>query len=188
MPRPLDNYSLNFHVIRKALYDAVKTATGLETILEEPTLQGAPRPAKPYMSFKIIVPAYKTGDDDSRYSTGTKFNRGGQRRMTVSFHSYAVEQEDAYNYMGLLQSSFETLSIQEILRKKGIAVWVIGTVADFTQLLNTGYEARAQMDVQFGIAANVSEDLGEIDTVEIEGRITTDSGDEIVDDFTVTKS
>lgn len=185
MPAPLSTYSLDFNAIRIALVNAVKTATGLECILEEPVLQGAPRPALPYMSFKITTPAYKTGDDDARVVSGTTYNVGGQRRMTVSFHSYAVEHEDAYNYMGLLQSSFETQSIQEVLRRAGVAVWVIGTVADLSQLLNTGYESRAQMDVTFGIAANITEDLGEIDTVEVTGTITTDQGTQVVKNFTV---
>lgn len=107
--------------------------------------------------------------------------------MSLSFHCYAEEHESAYNFMALWQSALELKGVQEDLRKVGIAVWIIGNVADLSQLLNTGYEARAQMDVQCGLAINLVETLGTVGTVNIDGTI--DKGNSTLDlEFTVPES
>ena len=78
--------------------------------------------------------------------------------------------------MGALQGFLDQVPTQAVLRKAGIAVWLLGAVADVSALLNTGYEGRAQMDVQFGIASNMigtsAEDLGAIEKVTTTGEIT----------------
>lgn len=170
---------IDFNGFRRVLADTITFVTGLQCILEEQGNQNFVRPKLPYFSFKLTTPAAKTGDDAMEYVTAETFNRGGERKMVVSFHCYAPEQEQAYNFMAQWQAALELQTIQAILRSAKIAVWTIGGVADLTQLLNTGYEARAQMDVQFGIASNLAEDLGSIETVEIQGQVDTDV--EIVD-------
>jgi hypothetical protein len=177
-------FPIDYNAVRKALIATVTTVTKLICITEEPEVQNAPRPTNPYMSFKITTPGAKSGDDSVQWISGSKFNVGGQREMTVSFHCYGTSHEEAYNYMTLWQGSLELKTIQQLLRKSGIAVWIIGAVADLSQLLNTGYEGRSQMDVQFGLASNLTDDPGEIDTVGIQGTVETDSGTVSVD-FTV---
>jgi len=164
---------IDYTAIRKALVAAVQSATELTCVEEEENIQNVPRPTLPYVSFKIITPGIKTSDDSIEYVSGTTFNRGGQRRMTVSFHCYAPSSDAAYKYMGLWQASLEMKAIQEALRKKGIAVWTIGNVADLSKLLNTGYEKRTHMDVQFGISSNLTEDLGAIETAKVDGSVDT---------------
>ena len=100
--------------------------------------------------------------------------------MSVSFHVYALDKDQAYNYMALWQACLDQFTTQEWLRRAGIAVWLIGNVADLSQLLNTGYEGRTQMDVQFGIASNLTEDLGAIEKVAVTGTIQTDTGTVVV--------
>ena len=180
-------FPIDFDLIRKTVANAVKTATTLTCVLEEPKEQNFPRPVLPYFSFKLTTPAAKEGDDSLEYVSGTTYNRGGQRQMTISFNCYSVTAEESYKYMALWQSSLETDTVQEILRAKGIAIWLVGGVADLSKLLNTGYEGRAQMDVTFGIASNIVEDLGRISQVEIEGTVEAD-GDEITQTFTVKES
>jgi hypothetical protein len=103
--------------------------------------------------------------------------------MTVSFHCYAEQQETAYNLMSLWQASLELYATQTNLRKASVAVWLIGAVADLSQLLNTGYEGRSQMDVQFGVVSQMTEDLGEITSVEGTGAVESDQGT-VTTDFT----
>lgn len=105
--------------------------------------------------------------------------------MTVSFQCYGNSHEEAYNYMSLWQTSLDLQNIQEILRSAGIAVWTIGTVADLSSLLNTGYEGRANMDCTFGLAFNLESDLGAIETVPVQGTITTDQNKVVNTDQTV---
>lgn len=185
--------SVDFNVIRKMIANEIQKVTNLVAILEEPESTQAPRPRLPYFSFKLTTPAAKTGDDSSQlvansYSGGkAQYSSGGVRRMSLSFHCYAEEHESAYNFMALWQSALELKGVQEDLRKVGIAVWIIGNVADLSQLLNTGYEARAQMDVQCGLAINLVETLGTVGTVNIDGTI--DKGNSTLDlEFTVPES
>lgn len=179
---------LDYNAARKALANAVTQFTGRTCILAEDK-KGQPedRPDLPYFSFKITSPGLKYGDDDKRYTdvanNQTQVSTGGLRGVMVSFQAFATEQEDAYGLMGLLQSGLQQLGLQETLRRAGIAVWRVGTVADLTQLLNTGFEGRAQMDVLFGMAANVVEKYGTIGSVEIEGTVDTGQG-EVEMDFT----
>lgn len=96
--------------------------------------------------------------------------------MSISFHCYAAQPEDAYNLMATWQAELDEPTTQEVLRRALIAVWTIGGVADLSQLLNTGYEARSQMDVQFGVASNLEKDLGSIEHIEIAGDVDTNQG------------
>lgn len=185
-------FPVQFDPIRIALVQVMERVTGLTVIEHEPETQDAPRPKKPYMGYKMTTPSARVGgDDDHRIvpddagEPTTKWNSGGQRRMTVSFHAYGRTHEEAYNYMALWQAALDQFTVQEQLRRAGVAVWIIGNVADLSALLNTGYEGRAQMDVQFGIASNLVEDLSEIVEAPVEATINTDSGD-VSQDFTLT--
>ena len=170
-PKPID-----FNAIRKAISNTVEKYVGgkLKCIQAEQSDQNRPSPPMPYMTFKIIAAAMKSGDDHQSYITDETWSRSGQRVMTVSFQCFAAQQEEAYEIMSLWQAQLELNTVQEYLRRSKIAVWLIGGVADLTQLHNTGYEARSQMDVTFGIASNLDEDLGSIETVGVEGEVDTD--------------
>lgn len=183
IPIPPKMFPIDYFAIRKAFIKVIMLTTNLDqnhVITEEPESQNWPRPSKPYISMKITTPAARFGDDtiinvtDALGQPSTIFNSGGPRKMTVSFHCYGTSHEEAYNYMSLWQSSLDLQNIQEILRDTGIAVWIIGTVADLSSLLNTGYEGRAHMDCTFGLAFNLESDLGAIETVNVDGAITTD--------------
>lgn len=164
--------------VRKTLVAEILRVTELTAIVENPQVQQAPRPALPYFSFNITSPGIKSGDDSKQYAqtspTTIDVTVGGVRKMMVSFHCYASTNEIAWQYMALWQSGLEQITTQENLRGVGIAVWLIGNVADFTSLLNTGYEGRAQMDVSFGIAANLTETIAPIDKVGLTGTINGD--------------
>lgn len=173
---PIVPVPIDYNLIRKTFSNEIQRVTSTITVLEEATIQGAPRPQLPYFSFKLTTPGAKSGDDSQYYVANTTFGRGGIRKMTISFHCYAQEQETAYNLMALWQGSLELFQTQANLKAAGVAVWLIGNVADLSQLLNTGYEGRSQMDVQFGVASNLTENLGEIDTAEITGTVDTLQG------------
>jgi hypothetical protein len=182
---PPTNFPINFNLIRQTIVRMVQYNLKLDTnhvIMEEPETQNWPRPSLPYVSLKITTPAAKTGDDDKRNlldSMGNPtdvWNSGGQRKMTVEFNCYAQTHEDAYNYGALLQASLDLENVQSYLRENGIAVWIIGNLADLSALLNTGYEGRSHLDCTFGIASNITSSLGEMDTVTVDGAIDTNAG------------
>jgi hypothetical protein len=174
-------FPIDYSAIRQAFAAEIKAVTGLIAIIEEPVTQNAPRPCLPYFSFKLTTPGAKSGDDSTFYAgdgATTLFGKGGNRKMSVSFNCYAATQEEAYDYMALWQGSLELPNVQAVLRESGIAVWLIGTVADLSALLNTGYEGRSHMDVQFGIASNLVEDDGAIEHADITGTVDLGDGGE----------
>lgn len=192
----MTTFPLDYNAIRAAIAREIMKVTQLsnnQVLLAEPEVQNEPRPQKPYFSFKITTPGSRYGDDskdnvkDSIGNATPVFNSGGPRKMTVAFDCYGNSHEEAYNYMTLLQCSLDLANIQQDLYRSGIAVWIIGTVADLSALLNTGYEGRAHMDVQFGLAANIQSDLGYMDTVTADGAITTDQNKTINTTATVTE-
>lgn len=177
---PNVTFPVDFNLKRKAFANEIQKVTGITAVLEEGEAPNVPRPPKPYFSFKLINPADKSGDDSKQnvldqFGQPTSiWNSGGVRKMTVSFNCYGRTHEEAYNYMSLWQTALDLENIQEDLRIAGIAVWVIGNVADLSKLLNTAYEGRAHMDCTFGIASNIQSDLGYMDTVTIDGAINDD--------------
>ena len=182
------NQELDFNKIRAAIVRAIQQTCNLDSnhvIEEEPETENAPRPnvaQGPYISLKITVPGFRYGDDskvtvlDSGGNPTNRVRSSGPRKMTAVFNAYAKSHEDAYNLMMTWQSALDEELTQEYLDSNGISVLIIGTVADLSQLLNTAYEGRAHLDCQFGITAGVTSDLGEIDTVNVQGAINTGNG------------
>lgn len=168
----------DFNKIRTALIEAITYSTGLDqnhAIVYQPESQNWARPTLPYMTMHITVPGARYGDDTKQNLPGsTEWVSGGPRKMTVSFQCYGSSHEQAYNLMSLWQTSLDEENTQEMLREAGLSVLIIGSVADLSALLNTGYEGRAQMDCQFGLAMNLTSDLGEMDTAVVQGSVTTD--------------
>jgi hypothetical protein len=175
----------DFNQLRATFAREIVKVTGLsqnQVILEETEQINAPRPAKPYFGFKITTPGSRYGDDakinvkDNMGNPTQIWNSGGPRKMSVDFNCYGNSHEEAYNLMCLWQSALDLEDIQSDLRIAGIAVWIIGTVADLSALLNTGYEGRAHLDCQFGLAFNIQSNLGEIDSGSVEGTVNFDGG------------
>ncbi len=162
-------FPIDFDAHRAALVREVQLATQVTCILAEPNDL---RPARPYFSMKMTTPAGKYGDDSAaEVGSTTVWNRGGQRKMVVDFNCYGCTHEQAYGLMALWQSWLELETTQARLYAAGIAVWLNGSVTDLSQLLNAGFEGRAHMSVDFGIAANLTEDLGAIETVNVDGEV-----------------
>lgn len=181
--------AIDFKLIRQGIVRTVEFVTAKTCIQAQPETQNNPRPPLPYFTYNITTAAGKEGDDHDTYDgdgVSTIHNRGGQRRLVVSFNCFAETMDEVFNLMTTFQGSLDLRTVQEQLRKFGIAVWTIGSVADLSSLLQTGYEARSQMDVNFGVASNLTEDVGTIETVEVEPTVRDAGNDPVpTDDFTV---
>lgn len=179
--------ALDYNAIRRSIALTVEQTMGYPCLLEEQKGQSnvtaLRRPELPYFAFKITTPGARTGDDSHTFSgTPGVYNVAGQRVMSVSFHCYAKDQETAYSLMSTWQASLDLKNLQASLQSLvGISVLSIGSVADLSQLLNTGYEGRAQLDVKFGLASNLSENLGTVASVPLAGQV-----DSVSENFTVT--
>lgn len=171
---------IDYTALRIAMLAAMRTATGLDqnhVIMFEPEVAGSPRPSRPYMTLKIVTAGARYGDDvptqqqDAQGNLSTVWNSGGPRMMACDFNAYAATHEDAYALAALWQASLDSVPTQESLRQAGIAVWLIGSVSDLSVLLNTGYEGRAHLDCRFGVASNLTVDLGSMDTFTVDGQV-----------------
>lgn len=176
--------AIDFKLIRQGLVRTIEFVTKRTCIQSQPDEPNTPRPELPYLTYNITTAAGKEGDDHDVYEgdgVSTIHTRGGQRRLVVSLNCFARDTDEALNLMTTLQGSLELRTIQAELRKFGIAVWTIGSVADFTSLLQTGYEARSQMDVNFGVASNLTEDVGTIEQVTGTGEVKDQAGSVIAE-------
>ena len=187
-------FAKDFNPIRVAFVKEIMRICMLDqnnVIMSQPESQNWPRPSKPYFTIKIITPGARFGDDDrtnvpdSQGNPTTIFNSGGPRKMTVAFDCFGNTHEEAYNYMCLWQTALDLQDLQQRLEAVGIAVWTIGTVADLSALLNTGYEGRAHLETTFGLAFNIQSDLGAMEEFTILGQITTDQNTVIDTDTSV---
>lgn len=157
---------IDFAPIRKAIYTWIKTELDVVAIWEQ---QSEQRPPRPYVSMKLIVGPVKTGHDDLRQDTSGSFSVQGLRVLTLSLNVYG---QDAMSLMSRLQTSTEKPSVQEELRKEGIAFIRAEGIQDLTVALDNRFETRAQMDVLFHIKDIESDSaLTTIDDVEVTEQI-----------------
>lgn len=134
--------------------------------------QSEPLPPRPCVTMKITDGPRRTGYQDNMVfiggSTGTKYNVGGQRLMTVSFQIFGntkIHRPMAYQLAVDLNSSLSLQTVLDSLRGGGISVLTQGEPINITALEETEYEERAQFDVLFGLAQNVVDDPGIIEHV-----------------------
>ena len=174
---------IDYAAIRVAIIRAIQWSTGLDqnhVIMAEPEVPNSPRPTLPYMTVKITSPSIRYGDDvpepidDPTGMSETLVSYGGPRKMVVSFNAYGTSHEQAYGLAALWQARLDQHPVRELLRRDGIAIWLIGEIRDLSLLLGTGFEGRAQMDVQCGLASNLSADLGAMEDFPFVGE--TDAG------------
>lgn len=137
-------------------------------------------PPRPCVTMKITEGPRRTGYQDNISfiggPDGTEFNVGGQRTMTVSFQIFGnskIHRPIAYQ-LGLdLNSSLSLQTILDQLRAGGISVLQQGDLTNITALEETEYEERVQFDVVFGLAQNIVDDPGIIETVGVIAETVT---------------
>ena len=176
VPCSLMTLPIDYDALRTTLIVATEAACELaqgKVIAAEPETADSPRPEKPYLTLKIITPGARFGSDayvDT--SEDGVYSMQGPRAMTVSFNCFGRSHEEAYGLMALLQARLGgDIRLQETLTRGGMAVWRPGAVADLSQLVNTAYEGRAQMDVTFGVTSVLPVDLGIIEQVQVVGPV-----------------
>jgi len=158
--------------VQKSIYTFVKNR--VSGVIEPSSIiwrnQSEPMPPRPCVTMKITEGPKRTGYQDNMvYSgTGTLFNVGGQRTMTVSFQVFGntrIHRPMAYQLALDLNSALSLQTVLDSLRVGGISVLTQGDPINITELEETEYEERAQFDVLFGLAQNVLDDPSAIETV-----------------------
>lgn len=151
---------------RKAIYLWAKTELGMEFIWAE---QDTHRPAKPYGSLKIIPGFKKIGATDNiTHKADGVFSIAGTREFTLSLNCYGDKALERANFVA---SSIEKPTVIEKFNAAGLTVVSVEQVQDLTKLMDNTYETRSQIDVKFRIAQVVEDNIGIIETVEIENTL-----------------
>jgi len=152
------------------------------TRAEEVTGKDAPRPVGPYLTLKIISgPGKLSIDDELRFngkeSGERNFNLVGQRAYTLSIKAFRSGHGDALEE---LSACIEEPDLYSMLRERAdISVTRRGPVIDISGMLDTGFEGRSSLDIFFNSSNNKETSVGIIESVQVEGKIKTEDGNEV---------
>ncbi len=139
----------------------------------------APRPTVDYVSLYITT-VVQIGWD---YVQGPLNDSGdsqqvGDREFTLQVQAYGG---DPITVLQNLRTSLQKQSVLDTLRINGIVFANWFQINDVTALIDSRYEQRASMDIQFRIADIYSDLSGVIDIVELEEIYKDPSGTTVID-------
>lgn len=157
-----------------ALRQWVANETGLTVIWSHPN---AERPQRPYATTQIV-----SSPRVGRAYVGRP-NQDGESRvlldrdLTISVQVYESTNEldprKAFQRCEDLRDSLDKPSVREFLTGNGFAVRAIELLQDTPQLVDTKWEPRATLDVRFGLAKELLDDVGVIEQIELLGEMTS---------------
>ena len=175
---------LNFEDVKTSLFDwaSSQVPLGYEVIFYYPN---APRPKSPYVSLYVMN--IITVNQDYTYpntSITGEIQMKGDRQFTLQIQAYG---NDPLTVVENLRTSLQKQSVLDTLRSNGIVFYQALSVNDITNLIDSQYEKRAQLDVLMGIGQTYSDNLGFFDEVEIEQEyLSADSTIVYADDIVIT--
>ena len=164
--------SISLATVEDTIYDwIVSRVKSTVTVIFEK--ENAPRPRTPYISINFITGPIKIGHDEIRHDISDTYNHVGQRELTASIKSYGTTY---LQEMTDLQASLNLRSVHDLFRSKDISFLRAEDISDISTEIETGFENRANLDVTFGLRTNLSEDIGFIESVEVDPLYNTPSG------------
>lgn len=174
--------ALNFATVKLNLYQWAITVVpmGMPVIFYEPN---APRPTVPYVSLYLnsIVAVNQDWTEAEADSMGT-VDMKGDRQFTLQVQGYGG---DPLTVLENIRTSLQKQTVLDTLRANGIAFYQSLNIGDITELVDSQFERRAQLDILFGIAQIYTDTPGYFDEIEIE-QIYEDATGSIVYDETIT--
>lgn len=171
---------LNFETIKTNLYSwATANSGGASVIFLN---ENAPRPSQPYVTL-FLSSLNQIGEDYTPESdVNGLVDMVGDREFTLQIQTYGG---DCITRLENLRSSLQMQTVLDTLRANGIVFVNHFAISDVTELLDSRFEKRAAMDVLFRIGQNYIDNLGLIQTVQVE-EIYQDAGGSVVYDHTIT--
>lgn len=181
--------TLNLVLIQDAIYDWIEGITqgvfpeGEEGEHIQWMDQSAPLQARPLVTLKIIDGPRPIGRSANLFfnpDESTKLNPfsvGMQMEMTLSvqvFGNTNIHRPMAMQLSMDLNSSLMRQSVLDKLKAAGISVQEVGRPRNLTALEETAYEERSGFELTLGLAQNLIDQPGVIETVNLE--IETPSG------------
>lgn len=171
---------LDFETVKTNLYAwALANSPGCSVIFLN---ENAPRPAQPYVTL-LLSPLNQIGEDYTPKADASGLvDMVGDREFTLQIQTYGG---DCITRLENLRSSLQKQTVLDSLRANGIVFVNHFGINDTTELLDSRFEKRAAMDVLFRIGQDYQDNLGLIETVEVE-EIYQDASGSVVYDHTTT--
>lgn len=130
----------------------------------------APLPALPFATMNISKIPTKVGTPTQRnIRSGDEYKYRFNKELTLTVNIYA---DDMYlKYLEQLLNCLEISTKLDILSAEGISVLGYSDPNDISELLESKYEFRCQVDIQILYGYEVIDTPGYIDTVQVDGDI-----------------
>lgn len=173
---------LNFNVVRQSLYSWASSVvpSGMPVIFYEPN---APRPVVPYVTLYLnTITSVNQDYSDPNADTDGSIYMKGDRQFTVQIQAYG---NDPLTVLENIRTSLQKQTVLDTLRANGIVFYQSLTINDITELVDSQFERRAQLDVLFGIGQTYNDVPGYFSTIEVEEKYI-DAADVVVYDETLT--
>lgn len=171
---------LNFETIKTNLYSWVTANSGGASVIF--LNENAPRPAQPYVTL-FLSSLNQIGEDYTPKSdVNGLVDMVGDREFTLQIQTYGG---DCITRLENLRSSLQMQTVLDTLRANGIVFVNHFGINDLTELLDSRFEKRGAMDILFRIGQSYTDNLGLVETIEVE-EIYQDAGGTVVYDHTIT--
>ena len=137
--------------------------------------QNSPRPSVPYVTLHLdnFMAINQDWKNHLTNNLGDVLMKG-DRNFTLSINAYGG---DPITLLENLRSSFQRNSSLALLRTYGIAFYQSETINDLSDLVDSKFEKRAQMDVRLGIGQNYDDNSGYFNIIQITETIFDQSND-----------
>lgn len=173
--------TISFATLRTYLYNWATTnvPSGMPVIY---LYNNSPRPTVDYVTL-YITSVVQIGRD---YTQGPLVNTigtsamVGDREFTLQVQAYGG---DPLTILENLRTSLQKQSVLDSLRSNGIVYVNWLSINDTTELVDSRFEQRGSMDLLFRVAQIYTDDLGNIDTVEVEEIVKDQIGTIIIDEI-----
>lgn len=157
MPTKADVYTL--------LFNWLKSETGLTVIRAN---QKGPRPARPYVSLNFLNPSSRLGASvDQQWVNADKtVSTEGMRKAVASINIFG---ENAIDTLARVRDSLDRPDVVAKFDAAGVTHLDDGQINDLTELQETIYEERGQMDLTVAFVASGDVDVSTIEHVNLSG-------------------
>lgn len=151
--------------ISNAIYDWITGVTGVKAIF---SMQDGPVPPKPYIEINVLTGPMKLGGQDDLRRDGEEFTLTGPRNLMCSINVHGAE---AFDILSKAHDSLDDPAVIDSLEAAGLTVIDEGNPTDLSELQETHFETRFQMDVEFGLASDYKVEPDIIESAEVTSLI-----------------
>jgi hypothetical protein len=174
--------TLNYDVVKSNLYTWANAVvpSGMPVIFYEPN---APRPSTPYVSLYMnTITAVNQDWSSPDADASGNIEMHGDRQFTLQVQAYG---NDPLTVLENIRTSLQKQTVLDTLRANGIAFYQSLTINDITELVDSRFERRAQLDILFGIGQVYQDGPGYFDEIDIDQQYIN-AVDVVVYDETLT--